>query len=143
MTNFVWQQKKIIDETGSSEYEKLAFSRCYEYANILKEPLTLGMFVPCDLEGNVLEDPKNLFRHETGLELKEWNNEIIKFEKAKQRVLFSNCSYRKRKVKGAKAFICFENGRILSMGEDNLFGLKTVEDLIDFEPKLKKALGKR
>lgn len=30
-------------------------SRFINYANFLKQPLTLGMFVPCDLKGNVLE----------------------------------------------------------------------------------------
>nr|WP_315028694.1 hypothetical protein [uncultured Chryseobacterium sp.] len=29
------------------------------YANFLKKPLTLGMFVPVDPQGNVLKEPKN------------------------------------------------------------------------------------
>ncbi|ASW73485.1 hypothetical protein IQ37_19615 [Chryseobacterium piperi] len=29
------------------------------YANFLKHPLTLGMFVPVDADGNVLKEPKN------------------------------------------------------------------------------------
>lgn len=32
--------------------------KCTKYAKFLKQPLTLGMFIPCDLEGNVLEEPK-------------------------------------------------------------------------------------
>lgn len=32
--------------------------RILKYANFLKQPLILGMFVPCDENGNVLEEPK-------------------------------------------------------------------------------------
>lgn len=30
----------------------------FKYARFLKQPLTLGMFVPCDEDGNYLEKPK-------------------------------------------------------------------------------------
>ena len=35
------------------------YNKCINYANFLKQPLTLGMFIPCDLDGNVLEEPFN------------------------------------------------------------------------------------
>ena len=31
-----------------------------KYSKFLQRPLTLGMFMPCDLEGNVLEEPESL-----------------------------------------------------------------------------------
>lgn len=34
------------------------YHKIVKYANFLKQPLTLGMFVPCDEDGNVLEEPK-------------------------------------------------------------------------------------
>ena len=33
-----------------------SFDKIIKYANFLKQPLKLGMFVPCDENGNVLED---------------------------------------------------------------------------------------
>lgn len=52
MKDFVLEQRKNSDTANSFR------SRCCKYANFLNQPLTLGMFVPCDLEGNVLEEPK-------------------------------------------------------------------------------------
>ena len=34
------------------------FNRMFKYANFLKRPLELGMFIPCDKDGNVLEKPQ-------------------------------------------------------------------------------------
>ena len=48
-----------------------------QYAHFLKQPLKLGMFVPCDEKGNILEDP--------GL-IPSYKLEI--YRKAKDRVLF-------------------------------------------------------
>jgi hypothetical protein len=36
-----------------------AFNEIINYANFLKQPLTLGMFVPCDEDGNVLGKEPN------------------------------------------------------------------------------------
>ena len=49
MTDFVLQQ----DITDIKQRDSIV-----KYAHFLKQPLTLGMFVPCDLYGNVLEEKK-------------------------------------------------------------------------------------
>jgi len=62
--------------------------KIYRYANFLKQPLTLSMFVPCDDEGNVLEEPKYWN--------KKYNDDIPESElilceeyrQAKERVIF-------------------------------------------------------
>lgn len=57
------------------------------YANFLKQPLTLGMFVPCDEEGNFLE----LIEYENWEGYNEdYNLYIIEYEKAIERVLFKD-----------------------------------------------------
>lgn len=62
------------------------------YAKFLKTPLNKGMFVPCDLEGNVLEEP-NISEYkstpfcESG-ECKAYFEELNKHQQAKERVLF-------------------------------------------------------
>ena len=47
------------------------------FSNFLKQPLTLGMFVPCDENGNVLEEPLLLPSYE-----------LDKYRKAKEKVIF-------------------------------------------------------
>ena len=63
----------------------------YNYDALLKQPLQLCFFVPCDENGNVLEEPK---RWNDYLQFpdsfdgnKEWG-ELYNYELAKERVLF-------------------------------------------------------
>lgn len=53
MTDFVLEQMEnvMLDGTGS------VCARIGNYANFLKQPLKLEMFVPCDDEGNVFDKP--------------------------------------------------------------------------------------
>jgi len=51
MTEFVLDTKQKL-EIGKDFVEVVC-----NYASFLIQPLTLGMFVPCDEDGNVLEDP--------------------------------------------------------------------------------------
>ena len=57
MTDFV------LRETNSPTTLAESFQRCVTYANFLKQPLKLEMFVPCDEDGNTLQEPE---------EFKEW-----------------------------------------------------------------------
>lgn len=60
-TNFVLEQKQKMKEPEDGfNIEKYNFIiNVCNYANFLKQPLTLGMFVPCDKKGNVYVDYKN------------------------------------------------------------------------------------
>ena len=54
MVEFV---KEIDHRVNTGELKEWKFVDCIRrYANFLNQPLTLGMFVPCDEDGNVLED---------------------------------------------------------------------------------------
>jgi hypothetical protein len=74
-----------------------AFNEIINYANFLKQPLTLGMFVPCDENGNVLEEPKEEDYFDSGFNL-EFNQKHFKdvilpeYQQAKERVLFEGVS---------------------------------------------------
>jgi len=66
------------------------YNKCINYANFLKQPLTLGMFIPCDLDGNVLEEP---FNYEYFLKNEKkcrdnYYNSYKKYPESKDRVLF-------------------------------------------------------
>ena len=65
-----------------------SFWACEKYANFLKQPLKLEMFVPCDDEGNVLLEPV------TGnFGNKEMNEQ---YQKAQEKVLFKGFEFFKK-----------------------------------------------
>lgn len=89
MTDFVLEQAKIGMEVQSISHQNLnrvnRFEKIVRYANFLKQPLKLEMFVPCDEEGNLLEE--DLFKNNKNVStLKPF--ERISLEKAKEKVLF-------------------------------------------------------
>ncbi len=56
----------------------------YSYSKFLQQSLKLGMFIPCDEKGNVLQEPKTTVYQDANFDIDEmeiWN-------KAKERVLF-------------------------------------------------------
>lgn len=65
------------------------------YAKFLKQPLTLGMFVPADEEDNILEEPDRWDDYVKAPESfdgnKEWYD-LYAYEQAKERVLFEGFS---------------------------------------------------
>jgi len=84
MTDFVLQQ----DITDIKQRDSIV-----KYANFLNQPLKLEMFVPCDDEENVLEEPN---RWNDYLEFpesfdgnKEWD-ELYDYQQAKEKVLFED-----------------------------------------------------
>ncbi|MDR2235055.1 MAG: hypothetical protein LBE92_02940 [Chryseobacterium sp.] len=54
MTDFVIE---YYSNEGYADLQTLKMMK--NYANFLRQPLTLGMFVPVDQQGNVLKEPKN------------------------------------------------------------------------------------
>ena len=86
MTDFVLGQEQPT-YLEKEEFEDVYY-KIHNYAKFLKQPLTLSMFVPCDDEGNVLEEPKYWN--------KKYNDDIPESElilceeyrQAKERVVF-------------------------------------------------------
>lgn len=92
MVDFVLEQeKKLIDapinEAGVKQLKKYITSTS-NYANFLKQPLTLGMFIACDLEGNVLEKPNRDSFHNSDKGDYLFRLYTNQFQQAKERVLF-------------------------------------------------------
>lgn len=73
MTDFVLEQTELLYEKNQSKL----IHNIVNYAIFLKQPLKLEMFVPCDEDGNVLNQKLCDFS---------------KYEKAKEKVLFEGCS---------------------------------------------------
>ena len=91
---FLIPMTDFVNNVGNMENypsHENALSWIYNYATLLKQTLKLEMFVPCDEEGNILEEPK---RWEDYLQYpdsfdgnKEWG-ELYDYQQAKEKVLF-------------------------------------------------------
>tara|TARA_R110001606_G_scaffold398524_1_gene577793 strand:+ start:315 stop:764 length:450 start_codon:yes stop_codon:yes gene_type:complete len=97
---------KLISCTGYAENERdntkclsediiNSYNRIMRYANFLKRQLELGMFVPCDLEGNVVSHPIIKNDHLDECDCFSCNKEYAQYiidekiyQEAKNRVLF-------------------------------------------------------
>jgi hypothetical protein len=88
MTDFVLESNKKIAQSHSRvECGNLILN----YAQFLKQPLKLWMFVACDEERNMLEEPERwgdyLMFPESFDGNKEWND-LYEYQQAKERRLF-------------------------------------------------------
>ena len=100
------------------KYNPLLFQdRIIDYTDLITQPLTKGMFVPCDEEGNVLDKPSiqvmNNFKSGGGFFLRDRINQFLQ---AKDRVIFEGWDY---------------------LTVNSLEGLETIEDAINANVKLK------
>ena len=114
--------KNFSSFTEIANYEKSAYKKIINHANFKKLQLEKWMFVPCDDEGNVLEEPKYWN--------KKYNDDIPESElilceeyrQAKERVIFEGC--------GIFDNWCLhlENGYLLCKTED--INKYTIEDIV-------------
>lgn len=125
MTDFVLEQAEIYRFRDDCEFAYIV----RKYANFLKQPLELRMFIPCDENGNYLPEPESRGVHPhyitepTNEELEAYNDWL----EAKERCLFEGLD----KIDADTIMSC----------ED----CKTVEDLIIFglelTPTAQKQIG--
>lgn len=121
--------------------------RTYNYAKFLKRPLEIWMFVPCDENGNVLQEPKAEDYFNVNIEAKKFTKEdseglnkhysaLMFYEKAKERVLFEGfelieISKNLRIIKNEKL-----DCQVFANQHENHYykclGFKTIEDLVRY-----------
>lgn len=109
------------------------------YANFLKRPLELGFFIPCDLDGNVLEKPKR--SDYIGKEMEFTKDELVErdleqYQEALDRVLFEGFEYEEKEhyniLECNDFVITFSNPNGGSYNSFNeIWGDKTIEDLTE------------
>lgn len=85
MTDFV------LEHPASTDYE-WQLSNHLRYANFLKQTKQLWMFVPCDEDGNILEEPDLIDER--------YNLKLLNYEQAKEKVLFEGFEYFKSEKHG-------------------------------------------
>ena len=105
------------------------------YKDFLKQPLKLEMFVPCDNDGNILEEPQMIER-KVGFDEVDYDydeEEVIVYKKAKEKVLFE----------GFKPYEDYEYVKYeeVYVDEEVCDGKFTVEDLIKDAGKTKIKLS--
>ena len=73
----------VLDQGNPSNTDSQFTDKVMAYANFLKQPLTLGMFVPCDLDGNILQK-------EIGADFLSDHDmdKFLEYEESKERILF-------------------------------------------------------
>ena len=92
MTDFVLE---IAEQDFRHKHKDQVYQQAFkmvsiiQYANFLNQPLTLGMFVPCGEDGNVLEEPNEKDEQFYGAYgISNLNKAKNKYKAAKYRVLF-------------------------------------------------------
>ena len=81
MTDFVLENSKQPYVEGTKYIDLV------NYAKLLKKPLKLEMFVPCDEYGKVLEEPEDYELRLPNM-MTEYNDEVYRYKQAKSKVLF-------------------------------------------------------
>jgi hypothetical protein len=92
MTEFVLNQHEICPNVPTQSEAVDHLLNCKKYALFLKQPLTLGMFVPCDVVGNVLKEPKiEDYDIHKDIRIKfNFDNDLKRYNEIKEKVLFKN-----------------------------------------------------
>ena len=140
---FLIPMTDFVNNVGNMENypsNEKALSWIYNYATFLKQPLKLEMFVPCDEEGIVLEEPKieeeYVDEHTTQI-FAQYQYDL---DKAKEKVLFEGF-----KIYDFKLNVFFYLGRRKTLSYDKKrkdfitigFLPETVEDLINVSSQIK------
>jgi len=121
MTDFVLEQSKTSIRT-------FRFCNCERYANFLKQPLELCMFVPCDEDNNVLKEETEYSAYADDL----------KYQQAKERCLFEGFNFLER---NKKVFHVENKKEVFGVGYKNGI-FKTIEDLVKYDIELTKTAKK-
>ena len=145
---FLIPMTDFVNNVGNMENypsHENALSWIYNYATFLKQPLKLEMFVPCDEDGDILEEPEDYEQRLPNM-MTEYNDEIYRYEQAKEKVLFEGF-----KIYDYKLNVFFYLGRKKTLSYDKKrkdfitigFLPETVEDLIHIQPILTESAIKQ
>lgn len=133
-SDYVLEQRHVKNKDGEVNGVEYAW-KVIRYANFLKKPLELGMFVPC-VDGKPIQSvfpPMKKDADIIGFTVEEMRKQeaFEQYQEAKDRVLFDNVYY----VKYLESFRGFEKHQFIinNVQKDILFSPnKTIEDLIPY-----------
>lgn len=147
MTDFVLERNQRM-QNGLVRRINSEYNKIIHYANFLKQPLTLGMFVPCDLDGNFLEESINYDAYKMGISEKDFHYNFVdclEYQEAKDMVLFEGFHSFMNNVSNGTFEISLETYWFSDIQENGIcFGqAKTLEDLIPFSLILTESAKKK
>ena len=144
MTDFVLQNDKQ-PYINSSKYQDVL-----KYAEFLKQPLTLGQFVPCDLAGAILDKPdRDLYKDIDGIyDEFHWELNIKIYNEAKERVLFRNPIVwnnfsEMEALRIENNYFAWKKQGMNSFELNDISKNETIEDLIEYDLELTESALKQ
>jgi len=140
MTDYIELQEKKIpyEESGKLfELDRLFVRRTIDYCRFLKQPLTLGMFVPVDQCSKVIKWMPYFDFERSKVTIQDSLQKYDEYHDAKQRVLFVGCTV----LKVRDYYVVYHNSQSIWISWTN----RVIEDLIKHDIELtetaKKLLG--
>ena len=143
-TDFVLEQKEYMKEVGNLSFFEIQtninefYDKVIHHATQMKRPLEKGMFIVCDDEGNVLEEPKESNYNLGDIHAGYFKLDVDKYQQAKERILFKGFySTDENTVSNGEIKIIFgELTFLIVLGENGYGGISKsdmiVEDLIEY-----------
>jgi len=138
MTDYVLEQQNDYWNGIEFEYGNTCINNIISYAKFLKLNLEKWMFIPCDSDGNVLEEPKtpHTFASENSdLYINKWQKECEQYQQAKDNVIFEGFEFN-FKTKDIVSIIkedyqiwLYKNGYVTINAKE----IKTIEDLVNYD----------
>lgn len=152
MTAFVLQFNKPVgyfeDQSDFLNCQVDYMGKVMNYAQFLKQPLNLGMFFPCDEEGDILDEPRDYEQRLPNM-MTEYNDEVYMYKQAKEKVLFKGFDLNQKDLSKLENIFCLtkeyfqisffikEKGCFVdNLKTNKTYEIKTIEDLIQFELEL-------
>lgn len=135
-----------LDYEADSEDE---MNRLCVYHKFLKQIPTIGMFIPNDLKGNFLEEPRREYYDSmTGWNCPEdaynYENKLSNYKEAENRVLFKGFKWINGKHVSNEDFdIYFDSDGIKAYNGFKMTDLCSIEKLIEFNLKLTESAIKQ
>lgn len=144
MTDFVLHHSKNAPLTNYHEVNENFVNKVITYAEFLKQTLYLGMFVPCDEEGNALEEPvysEPCSENQIG----DYDELVYQYNLSKDCVLFEG--FEIRQSFSDKILINDKNNKVMGSyieGEFYFFSnYNTIEELVNIKLVLTKSATKK
>ena len=157
MTDFVLNQKQSesFNEKTFINEALISLEKIRNYANFLRQPLELEMLIPCDEDGDILDEPED---YEVRLPnmMTEYNDEVYRYKQAKEKVLFEGFDLNQKDLSKLENIFCLtkeyfqitfftkEKGCFIdNLKTNKTCEIKTIEDLIEYDLQITESAIKQ
>ena len=148
MTDFVenLRDEMTLKAPLNFKQTKKYFDKVFYYSDFLKQPLKLEMFVPCDDDGNILEEPNDYFEDgEESIYSKKYNESLNKILFFDFEIIDNEEDFIEIHFSKGNIWISIQDnsGMVLTDGYKVEFPIKRIEDLIYYNILLTPNATKR